>query len=32
VRSSYWRHRYFMPIGWGMLAASFVLQFLATLE
>jgi hypothetical protein len=31
VRSSHWRYRIFTPIGWGMLALSFVLQFTATL-
>ena len=29
VRSSHWRKRYFTPLGWGMLAFSFFLQFLA---
>ncbi len=31
VRQSHWRHRYFTPIGWVMLALSFLAQFVATL-
>ena len=31
VLSSHWRNRYFTPTGWGMLAVSFLLQFIATL-
>lgn len=30
VRSSHWRNRYFTPIGWAMLAASFLAQLVAT--
>ena len=31
VRSSHWRNRYLMPIGWAFIAISFLLQFIATL-
>lgn len=31
VLRSHWRNRYFTPIGWFLLAISFVLQFLGTL-
>ena len=31
VRSSHWRHRYFTPTGWTLLAISFLAQFVATL-
>lgn len=30
VKSSHWRNRYFTPIGWFMLASSFLLQLTAT--
>jgi hypothetical protein len=30
VQSSHWRNRYFTPVGWGLLAASFLVQFIAT--
>jgi hypothetical protein len=30
VRSSHRRNRYLTPIGWGMLAISFFMQFVAT--
>ena len=30
VKSSHWRNRWFTPIGWGMLAVSFLMQFIAT--
>jgi hypothetical protein len=29
VHSSHWLNRYFTPVGWAMLAASFFLQFIA---
>lgn len=32
VRSSHWRNRYFTPIGWATLAASFLTQLVATLS
>jgi len=31
VKQSHWRNRFFTPLGWGMLSASFLLQFFATL-
>ena len=31
VRSSHWRNRFFTPVGWFMLASSFLLQLTATL-
>ncbi len=30
VQHSHWRNRVFIPIGWAMLAASFLLQLIAT--
>lgn len=30
VKSSHWRNRYFTPMGWCMLAASFLMQLAAT--
>ncbi len=30
VKSSHWRNRYFTLVGWGMLAVSFLMQFVAT--
>lgn len=30
VRASHWRNRFFTPVGWFMLAASFLLQLAAT--
>ena len=32
VQNSHWRHRYFTPIGWVMLAVSFLAQLVATLK
>jgi hypothetical protein len=32
VLRSHWRNRYIMPIGWGLLSLSFLLQFTATLS
>jgi len=30
VRRSHWRNRYLMPLGWVLVAGSFLLQFIAT--
>jgi hypothetical protein len=30
VKQSHWRNRFFTPFGWGLLSASFFLQFFAT--
>lgn len=30
VKSSHWRNKYFTPIGWFLLAASFAVQLWAT--
>ena len=30
VRASHWRNRFFTPVGWFMLAASFLFQLAAT--
>ena len=31
VKQSHWRNRFFTPVGWVLLSASFLLQFIATL-
>jgi hypothetical protein len=30
VKSSHWRNRYLTPVGWGMLAVSFLMQLVAS--
>jgi hypothetical protein len=32
VRASHWRNRYLMPLGWVLVAASFLLQFVASIR
>lgn len=32
VQRSYWRNKWFTPIGWCLLSLSFLLQFISTLQ